>query len=348
MTDLPQLPLRLQLDQHALTENWHALDRLSGAANCGAAVKADGYGLGARDVVSKLLNAGCRDFFVAAWVEAAGVQDLMETGSLTVLNGVLEEDMKFATKSRCKPMLNSTRQVELWRSTGLPCDVMIDTGMNRLGMSTADAVAIDWNGLEVDTLASHLASADEDSGQNDEQLAAFRSVIDAVPHRRTSLANSAGIALGEDFQFDLTRPGLSIYGGIPRAELADAITPVGKIECQILQLRELDAGDRVGYNATYTAKHPMKIAIISIGYADGYLCGFSGTGSFFCEGTESPVLGRVSMDLVALDVTSKPGLSEGDWVSLPLDLPKLSSQSGLSQYEVLTSLGTRHDRRWSD
>lgn len=347
MAETHSLPLRLNCSRGALAANWQTLDAMSGAASCGAAVKANGYGLGAEEVVKTLLKAGCRNFFVATWAEAREIEAFAEDAQITVLNGVLPDDMAVATSLRAKPMLNSARQIELWRQTGLPCDVMINSGMNRLGINPAEACALDWSGIAVDTLASHLASADENSPQNQSQLEAFRTVFGQIPHQRKSLANSAGIALGADYAFDLTRPGLSLYGGVPRDELSAHIQPVGQIEAQILQTRTLQPGDQVGYNATFTATRAMTVAIISVGYADGYLRGFSGKGIFHHDGQSLPVVGRVSMDLVALDISGNAGLGEGDWLSLPLDLPVLSAQSGLSQYEVLTTLGRRFDRRWA-
>jgi len=339
--------LKLDLDGASLAGNWHQLRRMSGEASCGAAIKADGYGLGAREVAGRLYAAGCRDFFVATWAEANEIASLVGEASVTVLNGVLEVDMPSAVKSRAKPMLNSAVQAARWKGTGLPCDVMVDTGMNRLGLSIGDLTEIAEFDLDVDLLASHLASADDDSSQNEDQLAVYRKALAMLPHRRKSLANSAGIALGPDFHFDLTRPGLSLYGGIPRTQFAEKIAPVAKISAQLLQIRELSAGDKVGYNATFTAEETMAIGTISIGYADGYLRGFSGRGCFYANGQELPVLGRVSMDLVAVDLSDVPDICEGDWVEMPLNLPLLAGQSGLSQYEVLTSLNRRFDRIWS-
>lgn len=349
MADTGSRPLRLICDGAALADNWRALDAFSGRDTAtGAAIKANGYGLGVREVVSRLCGAGCRDFFVASWEEALEIADVAVGAQITVLNGVLRDQIDLARRISAKPMLNCPEQVAAWRDTGLPCDVMINSGMNRLGIDPADVSAIDWNGLQVDVLASHLASADEDCAQNADQLSAFRAVMDAIPHRRKSLANSAGVALGADYAFDLTRPGLSLYGGIPRNELAGSIRPVAAIEAQVLQRREIRAGSPVGYNATYIAPRDHPVAIISIGYADGYLRGFSGRGCFYADGVELPVIGRVSMDLVALDISDNPRIGEGDWVRLPLDLPTLSHQSGLSQYELLTSLGSRFERVWID
>ena len=333
-------PLRLRLDGDALVSNWRWLQRQSGAAACGGAVKANGYGLGAKEVVTRVAAAGCRDFFVATWAEAAEVDPhLPQDARLSVLHGVREEDMPAALASRAYPVLNTPQQVARWKPTGRPCDVMIDTGMNRLGLAADD----DFSGLQIETLMSHLASADEDVPQNGQQLGAFQAIAATVKARRLSLANSAGICLGADYQFGLTRPGLALYGGVPRAEAQGNIQPVVGVEAQILQCRRIHAGDSVGYNATFIATRTMDLAIINLGYADGYLRGFSGRGS--AAGGLYPVIGRVSMDLVALDVTAAP-VSEGDWVSMDFDLPLASAQSGLSQYELLTQLGRRFDRIW--
>jgi alanine racemase len=339
-----QPPLRLKLDSEALVSNWRWLAQQSGAATCGAAVKADGYGLGARDVVARLSKAGCRDFYVATWSEAEALGALPDGASLSVLHGVRTEDMAVATASAARPTLNTAAQVKRWQSSGLPCDVMIETGMNRLGLSAADVASGILDGLLIDTLMSHLASADEDAVLNAKQLAAFAALSERTNAARLSLANSAGICLGTDYAFDLTRPGLALYGGIPRAEALGHIAQVAFPEAQILQRRTVLAGETVGYNATYTAREDMEIAILNLGYADGYLRGFSGTGS--AGGGRFPVIGRVSMDLIALSVDAEPTLAEGDWVSIDYHLPTASIASGLSQYELLTGLGARYERQW--
>lgn len=332
-------PSRLRFDGNALADNWRALARMSGAAACGAAVKADGYGLGARDVVTRLAAAGCRDFFVATWAEAAALADLGVT--LSVLHGVRAADVPAAAR----PVLNSPEQVMRWREIGGPCDVMVDTGMNRLGVSPADVAVGLLDGLVIDTLLSHLACADEDSAMNVAQHAAFVALAGRTTAKRLSLANSAGIALGADYAFDLTRPGLALYGGVPRGELAGVIRPVVTIEAEVLQRRIVQAGDRVGYNATWTAPCDTAVAIVNLGYADGYKRAFSDRGTAFAGERALPVIGRVSMDLTAIDVTGVE-VGEGDWLSFDADLAHASAASGVSQYELLTGLGRRFDRVW--
>ena len=338
--------MRLSLDGAALADNWRTLDRMSGAAACGAAVKAQGYGLGATEVAARLAAAGCRDFFVATWAEAEALAPLGLT--VSVLHGVRDEDMAAARDGRiARPVLGTPVQVARWKAGGGgACDVMVDTGMNRLGVSAADVRVGLLDGLTIETLMSHLACADENAAMNARQRNAFAALAGATRARRMSLANSAGIALGPDFAFELTRPGLALYGGIPRAEFADRIRPVVSPEAQVLQRRRVPAGETVGYNATWTAAADTEVAILNIGYADGYFRGFSDRGAARYGDAALPMIGRVSMDLVAVSVDAAPGIAEGDWMTIDLTMPDASIASGMSQYELLTSLGGRYARCW--
>ena len=349
LPDPPPPTLRLTLDTAALAANWRALDRLSGAAAAGAAVKADAYGLGVDSVVPALLAAGARDFFVAHWSEAPAVLRHVEPARLAVLHGPLRsEDAQFARASGVRPVINSLRQARLWLDAGGgPCDLMVDSGINRLGLPPSEIGDPLVAALEIDTLLSHLASADEDVAQNAAQLALFEEIARSVPARRRSLANSAGIALGRDYAFDLTRPGLALYGGVPRPELADTLRQVAYPQAAVLQLRDLSPGDGVGYNARFTADRPMRAATVSLGYADGFLRCWSDRGELRHGGVGVPLLGRVSMDMVVVDCTAAPDLREGDWLDVPYDLPQASARSGLSQYELLTLLGRRYARSMS-
>jgi alanine racemase len=344
----PSAPLRLDLDSDALVHNWRWLAARSGRAACGAAVKADGYGLGARAVVERLSAAGCRDFYVATWPEALALGRLPEGASLAVLHGVREVDREAALAGPARPVLNTPAQIARWKPTGRPCDVMIDTGMNRLGLSPEQARSGLLDGLDIDTLMSHLACADEpESPMNEAQLFIFRGLRGAIPARRYSLANSAGICLGQRYAFGLTRPGLALYGGIPRAEAAGEIRPVVRVEAQILQIRDVPKGATIGYGATFEASRRMRVAILNLGYADGYLRAFAGNGSARADGISCPVLGRVSMDLIAVDLNGADRTAEGDWLAIDYDLPTAAAATGLSQYELLTGLGARYQRHWS-
>ena len=316
---------------------------MSGAATCGAAIKADGYGLGAAWVAETLAVAGCRDFFVATWSEAAALAT-RGLPNLSVFHGVRDEDMALALSGIATPVLNTAAQAARWRAAGGgACHVMLDTGMNRLGLGEDDLAAGALDGLAIDTLMSHLASADEDSAQNSDQRGRFVAMAGRVTARRLSLANSAAIALGSDYAFDLTRPGLALYGGVPRPELAGTIVQVAYPEAQVLQRRTVRAGEAVGYNATWIAPADTEIAILNYGYADGYFRGFSGRGTALLGDAALPLIGRVSMDLLAIDVTGHD-VAEGDWLPIDFDLPRAAAASGMSQYELLTGLGSRFDR----
>ena len=338
-------PLRLTIDRTAIQENWRWLETRAGVP-AGAAIKADAYGLGAREAAHALYHAGCRDFFVSTWAEAQALGPLPVGASLVVLHGVGPKDSDAALSQIARPCLNSAEQVARWKeiARGEPCDVMIDTGMNRLGLRPAEIELL--GGLAIDTLHSHLACADEDSPLNSMQLERFRAVAAAVPARRYSMANSAGICLGADYSFDLVRPGLALYGGIPRVEAEGNIRSVARVDAEIVQRRVIPAGESCGYGATFIAKEDTEAAILNIGYADGYLRGFSSRGSAFAGEFALPVLGRVSMDLIAVGVDAAPHLKEGDWVEIDYDLPSASRESGLSQYELLTTLGSRFERLW--
>ena len=341
-------PLRLRLSSEALVANWRWLAERSGAAACGAALKADGYGLGARAVMRHLAAAGCRDFFVATWAEAAALMPLPAGVSLSVLHGVGEDDMVAARLLPARPVLNSVEQVQRWREAGegQPCDVMVDTGMNRLGLRVEEALGGALDGLAIETLHSHLASADEDSDQNAQQLVAFRTLREKVSARRYSLANSAGICLGPDFAFDLTRPGIALYGGMPRSEALGQIQQVVFPEARVLQARTVPTGEAVGYGASWIAPRDSRIAVVNLGYADGYLRCHAGSGGASWQGQALPLVGRVSMDLTAFDASDAAGVGEGDWLHVDYDLPAVSARSGLSQYELLTGLGSRFERVW--
>ena len=345
MTDFAS-PLRLRLDGDALVANWRFL-RGQGDVACGAAVKADAYGLGAREVVARLRDAGCRDFFVAHWDEAAAIADLVSPHQIAVLNGLDIADVEAAIGLGACPVLNTPLQITRWKAAGGgACHVMLDSGINRLGIGIEQMQQGLFDGLEIDILLSHLASADEDVPQNAAQLSQFQAISQGINAKRKSLANSAGIMLGSDYHFDLTRPGLSLYGGIARPEMTGLIRQVVQPLVTVLQVRDLPSGALVGYNALYECVAPTRVATLAIGYADGYFRGFSGNGYVEFDGQHLPVIGRVSMDLLLVDANSTPHLVEGDWVDVGFDLPSASALSGMSQYELLTGIGHRSDRIW--
>lgn len=342
------LPLRLHLDGDALVSNWRALDSRSGAARAGAAVKANAYGLGAPAVVTRLRDAGCRDFFVAHWGEAEAIADLVPPSWISVLNGIAASDVTAARALGATPVLNTPEQLAIWRNAGGGrCHVMCDSGINRLGLAPQHIIDGALDGMDIDMLMSHLASADTDVAQNSEQLRLFQQCVSATTAQRFSLANSAGIMLGADYHFDLTRPGISLYGGIARAGMEEWIRPVVRLSVRLLQVRSLPAGATVGYNATYVCPEETRVGTLSIGYADGYMRVFSSKGMAWAGGRALPVIGRVSMDLLTLDLKAAPDLREGDWIDVEYDVVTAAALTGLSQYELLTNLGSRFARNWS-
>ena len=339
----PPATLRLTIDTQALAANWRALDALSGAASAGAAVKADAYGLGVDTCVPALRDAGCRNFFVAHWSEVAGVIAHVPGDQVVVLHGVLTEaDCAYARATGAVPVINSLEQAALWTATGGGrCHLMVDTGINRLGIALAEAGDPVVAALEIDILMSHLASADERTAMNRMQAELLGEAAEAIAHRRLSLANSAGIALGEAFAFDLTRPGLALYGGVPRAELGGHIRPVAHVEAQLLQTRSLAPGEAVGYNATFIAPTHMRVGTVSIGYADGFLRARGPGNALFHDGRALPILGKVSMDMVVVDLSAGPDLAAGDWLEVPWNIADAAQQNALSAYELLTTIGAR-------
>ncbi len=342
-------PLRLNIDLSALAANWRWLRDQSHGADTGAAIKADGYGLGADAVMTALAGAGCRDFFVTTYAEAELLLPSADGVTLYALHGPQVDE---APLEGVVPVLNSPQQISHWRDSGAgaPCDVMVDTGMNRLGVGWRAFSADMLDGLNVGTLHSHLACADDpDAPMNDEQLVRFRGIVDSVktrfPDVRAALAGSGGICLGADYGFGLTRPGLGIYGGVPHPAAAGQLQRVVRPEARILLLRNVPAGDSVGYGATWTAKTDTRVATLNLGYADGYLRGFSNRGHVLAGGDRRPVIGRVSMDLITVDLGDADARA-GDWLEVDYDLRVAALESGLSQYELLTGLGHRYQRRY--
>lgn len=337
---------RLIVDTAALVANWRRLAAAGGAAACGAAIKADGYGLGAVGVARALVAAGCRDLFVAHWHEVPVLDALPADVRIAVLHGVGPDEMPIALASRAVPVLNTAAQLLRWKPTGRPCDVMVDTGINRLGLSPAEAVSGLLDGLALDTLHSHLACAEApDHPLNAQQRNQFAALAARIPAPRHALANSGGIALGPGYCFSLTRPGIGIYGG-GEAPGGGRFQPVARLSARILQLRDVAAGNSIGYGATFTAQQPMSLAIVALGYADGYPRALSGLGMARVDGQACPGIGRISMDLAAFDVTDAPELHEGDFLEVDFDLAATAAATSRTEYELLTGLGARYAREY--
>lgn len=335
---------RLIVDTAALVANWRTFACASGPAATGAAIKADGYGLGARAALAALSDGGCREFFVASWAEVAALGPLPAGVRVAVLHGATPGEIPEALALPARPVLATAGQVAAWKSTGRPCDVMIDTGMNRLGLSPDEALSGLLDGLVLDTLHSHLACTETPLHPlNAAQLAGFTSLAARIPARRYALANSAGIGLGADYVFGLTRPGIGLYGGGdgPGGAL---LAPVASICAPILQVRDVPVGASVGYGATFIAQRPTRVAVAALGYADGYPRSASGRGYGTVGGISCPLVGRVSMDLTTFDVTDAAFCTEGDWIEVDFHLTSIAAASGKTQYELLTGLGARYAR----
>ncbi|KAB7647887.1 alanine racemase [Polymorphobacter fuscus] len=343
---MPASPLsaRLHVDTAAIVANWRRFAVASGPADCGAAIKADGYGLGARPVLAALAAAGCRDAFVAHWDEVAALGPLPEGVRVAVLHGAAPAEIGMAMTLPARPVLVTAAQVAAWRATGRPCDIMVDTGMNRLGLSPAEAVSGLLDGLAVDTLHSHLACTEEPLHPlNAAQRAVFADVAARVPARRYALANSGGVCLGPDYVFGLTRPGIGLYGG-GAAPGGARLDPVVQLSAPVLQVRDVPPGGGVGYGASFVAARPTRVAVVGLGYADGYPRSAAGFG--VVDGVVCPLIGRVSMDLTTFDVTDAPAAREGSWIDVGFDLAAMAAASGRSQYELLTGLGRRYARTY--
>ena len=346
----PAATARLQIDLSALVKNWKTLNKLSGCA--GAAVKANAYGLGAPEITKSLYEAGCRDFFVANWNEANQLKHIIPQYMISVLNGIDKDNIEFARAHHFKPVLNTPSQIMMWREIGGGlCDVMLDSGINRLGVGKDQFDSSLFDGLDIDIAMSHLASADEDIAQNEAQRKLYNEMHKAINCKRYSLANSAAIMLGADYHYDVTRPGIALYGGVTHDKLEPLILPVIKIKCKILQTRIIRKGQGVGYNATFICPEDMMVATASLGYADGYKRALSGTelihnGYAIFHNRKLPIIGRISMDLVTIDIRESSDISEDDWVNIEFNICRLSKLTAISQYELLTNLGNRYDRRY--
>lgn len=372
-TPFEAAPSRLTIDLDALAENWRMLARASGKARTGAAVKGDGYGLGIEAVVPALYDAGCRDMFVATPDEGMLARQFAPEARIFVLAGVWPGVEAQFFSHDLVPVLVSEEQIACWSNAVAfdeerPCALMVDTGMNRLGLSVDEALALAGDPTRPASfspvlLLSHLACASDPSHPlNRQQLQSFQTLAKAYEGVDSSLANSAGIQLGAEYHFDLTRPGIAIYGGEAIDGVRNPALPVMTAETRILQIRHAKAGEPVSYGATHVLTRDSRLAIVSTGYADGYHRSMSGSGiplrqevrqgGFgFVAGRRVPVAGRITMDLTIFDVTDVPEaeVRAGDYIELfgrniPVD--EAARAGGTIGYELLTSLGNRYQRAY--
>jgi alanine racemase len=335
----------LQIDLEALAANWRALDAMTGCETA-AVVKADGYGLGAARVATRLAKEGVRRFFVAVAEEGATLRKALGEGpEINVFSGHMQGDADVIADARLTPMLNSAEQLARHRDTlpGAPYGIQLDSGMNRLGMEPADWAALRAEAEDgpITLVMSHLACADEpDHPANAAQLKAFNEMTEGARAPR-SLAATGGILLGPDYHFDLTRPGIGLYGGLPFTEA----TPVVRLSLPVIQTRDLAPGETVGYGCTFTATRPTKIATVSAGYADGLIRAASNRATLWAGDTPCPLAGRVSMDLLTVDVTNLSAVPDTlDILGPHQTVDTLADAAGTIGYEILTSLGPRYSR----
>jgi len=337
----------LTIDLNALTANWQALAAMS-RAETGAVVKADAYGLGAARVGRALAKAGARTFFVAVAEEGAALREALGPGPMIyILSGHMAGDADMLGDMDLTPILNSLDQMirHLEALPGHPFGLQLDTGMNRLGMEQAEWSAVrDIAVTQAPQLIiSHLAAAeDTQSDMSRRQLATFREMTAGLDCP-LSLANTGGVLLDKAFHFDVTRPGIGLYGGRP---FGDA-RPVVSLDLPVIQCRDVAPGEVVGYNGTWVAERPSRIATLSAGYADGLTRALSGRASVWADDVRCPLAGRVSMDLIGVDITDAPGDPKTVSILGPdQGVDDVADAAGTIGYEILTALGARYTRRY--
>ena len=358
----------LTIDLGAVVANWRLLCDQVTPSRCGAVVKADAYGLGATPVVRALLKAGCREFFVALVDEGIGLRESLRDdwpsdARVHVLHGCMPGAEDACLAHGLVPVLNAPDQIERWqalarrRGNALAAALQVDTGMARLGLSPSAVTHLAANprtldGITLTYVMSHLVSAEDPADQTNQlQLERFCLQRAQLPAAPACLANSSGIFLGKPFHFDLVRPGAALYGVAPTNGKRNPMRPVVRLQARLIQWREIAAGEGVGYNHTWRASRPSRIATVSVGYADGYLRSASNVARLRLGGTSLAVVGRVSMDTVAVDVTeiAVDRLAPGtlfDVIDMTQDVNALAQQAGTNAYEILTSLGSRYRRHY--
>tara|TARA_R110000772_G_scaffold41808_1_gene97589 strand:+ start:172127 stop:173263 length:1137 start_codon:yes stop_codon:yes gene_type:complete len=355
----------LTVDLAALQANYRLIsNRLTGGATASAVVKADAYGIGIGPAAKALWAAGARDFFVAHADEGVTLRGHLTDARIHVLNGAHDGAEDAFLEHGLIPALNCLGDAARWRAfcaqagKPLPCVLHVDTGMCRLGLDrreyarvVADPSLLD--GLDIQIVMSHLASADEDSPQNAQQLALFRDARAHLPMGQASFANSSGVFLGPDYHFDLARPGVALYGVNPTPGSPNPMAQVVRLKAKILQVRDVDSAETVGYGATHRIAGPSRIATLPVGYADGYLRSLGNRATAYIGDYEAPLVGRVSMDLITIDVTAVPEAQCRPGMTVDLIGPRhtvddLATQAGTIGYEILTSLGRRYHRVYAD
>jgi alanine racemase len=349
----------LEVDLGAIVANWRLLGRLHPSGPVAGVVKADGYGLGARQVAAALHAAGCRHFFVALLDEALAIRDCVPDSMLAVLNGLLPGREADHLVHDLVPVLGSLAELAAWTSAAraeerkLPAILHIDTGMARLGLNAGERDVLQHDharlaGMDLRYVMTHLVSSEiADDPLNALQRERFAAACAGLPPSPRSFANSSGIFLGPEWGSDLARPGAALYGINPTPGQPNPMQLAVRLRARVLAVRDVPIGATVGYNATWRAERPSRVATVAIGYADGWHRSLSGHGRAFFDGTPVPLVGRVSMDLTTFDATDVPGIVPGSWLELigPAQSPDdVAIAARTNGYEVLTSLGRRFHR----
>jgi alanine racemase len=355
----------LTVDLDAIVANWRKLEKTAVPAECAGVIKADAYGCGLVPVARALAAAGCKTFFVATLDEARTAREALPSAVIYVLDGFFQNCGDAFAKIGVRPVIGDLHELAEWdvfcRRTGWAggAAIHIDTGINRLGLTVTEAQGIipriNAGDHGITLVMSHLACAENlHHSLNAKQLMTFREIASSFAGVPASLSNSSGIFLGSQFQFDMVRPGAALYGVNPTPEADNPMQPVVELKARIVQLRAIERGESVGYGATWTARHPTQLAIVAAGYADGY---FRAAGAndgtrgadVIVAGKRCPVVGRISMDLMAIDVTDIPpnAARRGHMATLigeGITVDELAHYFGTIGYEVLSSLGPRYAR----
>ncbi len=344
----------LQVDLGAIVANWRMLMARHPSGPVAAVVKADAYGLGARPVAAALHAAGCRHFFVAYLDEALALRDAVPGAMLAVLCGPIPGTESAYTAHDLTPVLGSLDDIARWAARG-PAILHIDTGMSRLGLDDRELAILAGDPARLDGLTlryvmTHLVSSEvPGDAVNQQQRMRFAAALARLPPAPASLSNSSGLFLGAAFGSDLVRAGAALYGINPTPDRPNPMRPVVRLMVRVLAVRDIPPGATVGYNATWTAARPSRIATAALGYADGFHRSLSGRGVACFDGTPVPLVGRVSMDLTTFDVTDFPTVQPGSWLEIigrHLSPDDLARAAGTNGYEVLTSLGRRFHRTY--
>ncbi len=344
------------IDLDALAANFDAVKAAAPAAECGAVVKCNAYGLGAAQVGKKLADAGCKTFFVTYAQEGVALRKALGSGReavIYVFNGPNEESLPAFRDFRLKPVLNGAEQARLWAGRSHEAAALhVDTGMNRLGAAQSEIAAIAAiDGLKIDLFMSHLACASDPAHpMNDRQRQAFVAAASNFPKARLSLSASGGAFLAREFHFDLVRAGIALYGASPFDRPHPRLKPVARLTAPVVQLREVNAGETVGYGATRAFSAPAKLATVALGYGDGFLRAAGNRGAAWLGGALCPIVGRVSMDLMVLDASgAREAVKIGDRAEFfgpNLAIEDAAATAGTIAYELLTDLGPRIARRY--